>query len=491
MNIKNITIDDNDILNDFFENYLLNKENFLIFEETFIPTLPNPKVSRIRFNSLRKDFASGVKKPEVMSKINRLNDLNKTNLLQDQTNKLIKIDNNNFTLRETVDDLKRIIENNEKSLELKIEHLDEDLTNYINELLNVLNEINNNINNINMQLNNLDDILNKLNDILNKLDNLKSNINNNVSVFFDDLNKNLNELFTNLKLDLDNKINELKENLRQYIFNELTEQTADIIGGISGVLTTQLTEQTTTLLTDINADLGVLGYELNIKLNNLSELINKNKTEIITKIDNFIEKKLKNKIIEGIKEWYKENCKDLFSNISNYICERIVGESYIKYDACNLYMPTLMFKFKTDGIFDKRKYSQLKLRLNYKTNKITDELVNKLKLKIKSISNINYTYGGFKGVYVGENRLFKTTIFSINKDEIINLLNKLIPLTNTNFVKENISYIENSKRHHNLRRVLPLTNIKINNQIDKIPQKICLSAVYLQVNGLERQIKLY
>ena len=45
-------------------------------------------------------------------------------------------------------------------------------------------------------------------------------------------------------------------------------------------------------------------------------------------------------------------------------------------------MPTLIFKFKTDGVLDKRKYSQLKLRLNYKTNEITDELINKLKLEI-------------------------------------------------------------------------------------------------------------
>lgn len=47
--------------------------------------------------------------------------------------------------------------------------------------------------------------------------------------------------------------------------------------------------------------------------------------------------------------------------------KRIVGESYIKYDSNYTYMPTIIFKYKTKNILDERKYSQIKLRLNYKT----------------------------------------------------------------------------------------------------------------------------
>lgn len=111
----------------------------------------------------------------------------------------------------------------------------------------------------------------------------------------------------------------------------------DITGSISGILTTQLVEQTTSILTDINADLLAQTVELNGRFTQTNELITESKIEIKKQIDNFIENILKNKVIEAIKEWYKAlNCEEIFNNISNYICDRIVGESYIKYDACNL-----------------------------------------------------------------------------------------------------------------------------------------------------------
>ena len=91
---------------------------------------------------------------------------------------------------------------------------------------------------------------------------------------------------------------------------------------------------------------------------------------IENELNSFI-KNFKSNITEVLNDWYKKNNKNILSKISNFICERIVGESYIKYDANYSYLPTIIFRYKTKNILDKRKYSQIKLRLNYKTEEIT------------------------------------------------------------------------------------------------------------------------
>lgn len=85
-----------------------------------------------------------------------------------------------------------------------------------------------------------------------------------------------------------------------------------------------------------------------------------------------------------------------------------------------------------------------------------------MKLPIMALSNTTYNSGNLRCVYVSEKRLFKTTLFTESKEDILNLFSKLMPLTKTNFVKENISYTENSKRNYNIRKKEPLKNTKLN-----------------------------
>lgn len=509
MKNNNLFINDDEVLNFFFEYYLLNENNFLNFEETFLPTLPNPKLSRTKFNAFRNDLSKGVRKPEIVAKINRFETLNKSIILQDQTNKLIKLENNNFTLRQKVDDLQRIIENNEKSVELKFEHLEEDLSNYINELLELINNINNNIKEIENSLKSIKNILDAINNLVEKIKDIEKNlinldkkitsfinefndfILNNINDLKNVISKNITDLQNIIIENLTGELNKLKSNLRQYIFNELTEQTTDISTAIGGILTLQLGEQTTAILTDVDAALLTQTGELNLRLNSVNENINESKTEVVKKLDNFIDNILKNKIVEGIKEWYKENNNDIFITLTRFICERIVGESYIKYDCSNTYMPTLIFKFKTKNSYDERKYSQLKLRLNYKTSEITDIFIDKLTQELKKISNITYVSGNLRCVYVGEKRMFKTTVFSNSKETVINLLKNLMPFTNTSFIEKNISFTENSKREYNLKRMIPLKDAKVNVVNYNETILMSLSCVYLQVNGLNKQLEIF
>lgn len=156
-----------------------------------------------------------------------------------------------------------------------------------------------------------------------------------------------------------------------------------------------------------------------------------------------------------------------------------------------LYMPTLIFKYKNKNKEEKRRYSQIKLRLNLRPEDITDSVVDDLKIKIQSISNFTYNFGNLRCVYVSEKRLFKTTLFTTSKEDIIKLFDQIIPITKTEFLKTNISYTENSKRNYNIRKNQPLKNTNLNKFEKFYSQEMVLNTVFLQVNGLDRQIKLY
>lgn len=216
--------------------------------------------------------------------------------------------------------------------------------------------------------------------------------------------------------------NNVKSNLRTYIFEQLTEQTIGLNTSFSVELESQLNLTIALLNGFFEAEIQGAVAEIKVVTN------------------------------EAINAWYSENKNSIFSSSANYISERIVGESYIKYDGDNLYMPTLIFKYKNQMENEPRRYSQIKLRFNLKPDQITDE-------RSFEIRNTNYfslyLYGGpgpLRCIYISEKRLFKTTVFTESKDDIINLFKKIIPLTKTNFVENNISYTENSKRDHNIRK---------------------------------------
>lgn len=461
MSIKIIQEGEN-LLDELISLSLKDENNFLTLEETTFPLLPNPQKALNQFRVFRNTIAQRPSKNlSTTAKLERLNSLINE---KEQTNKLIKIDTETFKIREKSDNIIRNIENLKFSLELKIDDNTNEIINNLEEILELLNQINEKINALGSFLERIEQTGN---DIKIKINDLYNYLKNNIEKSLINLNNKIEDIILNIN-DLINKSNRLLSG-QDEILTELTSLTGFLTTNIERLLTRQ-----DLIIGEIGAIIALL----------TGEAIDPRK--IKPSLDNF-----KNKIKEAIQEWFKKTDKEIYQNSSDYICDKIVGESYIKYDASNMYMPTLIFKFKTDGINYKRKYSQLKLRLNYKTNEITDEFINQFKLKIQSISRINYIYGGLKGVYVSEKSLFKTTIFGNDKNEILNLLTNLIPLTNTQFLEQNISYIENSKRNHNLRCKSPLKNIKINNQIDMKPSKMNLSVVYLQVNGLENQIRLY
>lgn len=199
------------------------------------------------------------------------------------------------------------------------------------------------------------------------------------------------ETTTNCKNQVITNSDEAHIVTRTSFTSELGGASATIIGAVelgTSTVTSQLgveiaavsllIEDTYTLIIDaLNEGFTTVRKQIS----NLETLI-VNNFNVIEKELRFFIKNFKSNITEVLNDWYKKNNKNIIEKITNFICELIVGESYIKYDANYMYMPTIILRYKTKNIEDERKYSQIKLRLNYKTEDITDSLINNLKLKI-------------------------------------------------------------------------------------------------------------
>jgi hypothetical protein len=165
----------------------------------------------------------------------------------------------------------------------------------------------------------------------------------------------------------------------------------------------------------------------------LDEWYRDNKEKFDYKID-------KKEAKDILTEWYNEESEHIGKDLTKHklICESIVGESYIKYDANTTFWPTLIFRFKPASPLDPRKYAQLKRRFFKKPKKISLEDTNELVQKLFSLKDFTYKYGGLKCHYVAPNKLFKTTLFSYSKEEGLRALVAFLPLSGTNFVPENL-----------------------------------------------------
>lgn len=506
------------LLNELTTNYLQDETNFLIFEETVFPGLPGKNINRQTFRNFRNVLAQRVSKAPPVNPVAQLESLNSSVITQQQTQQLEKLQTNDFALRRKIDDLSRTVGNLQLDIDIKFENLSDNLD-------DKLNNINNKLDRILHILNTLESLEEKITDFLNlKFKNLYTKIDNSLYELYQDITKflielsntfevfirdNLREIINAVEVllkdfikeidkklkNLLKKINEKTEstrlNLRTYIFDQLLDQTVNLQDSFLLTLTAELKTQSILIISRITGRLIFSIGEVQANMN-LNRFFVESKIELLKESLETFFIMLQNPTITSVfNTWYDDKKDESFKSLSNYVCERIVGESYIKYDSNYMYMPTIILRYKTKNILDYKKYSQIKLRLNYKTEEIDDVLVKNLKSKIKNISLITYFCGNLRCNYVGENRLFKTTVFSNSKKTVLNLFENLISLTNTKYLKDNFSFTENSKRNHGLRRQHKLNNIEINKQNDFSEVEMCLSSAYLQVNGLERQIKLF
>ena len=452
------------LLDDIIRINLLNENNFLDLVETTLPFVTNPKRATQQFRVFRNTIASKpAKYTQPIAKLERTNEI----VVQHaQNSRLIKVQNENFAIREKVDNLQRDLLNFQNSLELKIETTSSDVETKLDDLSSKLDA--------------MDEKLTSILTILNNIDTLKDDIIAEIKKIIDYLKISIEKPLTDVKTQLDTAVETLNT-LGGKIDRLLTGQDEILLAIGPFIPPNSIFASIERLLTGQNEIIGGLGAILAALTGEAIDPKN-----IKPALDNF-----KNKIKEAIKEWFEDTDEEIYKNSSDYICDKIVGESYIKYDGSSLYMPTLIFKYKNKTIVDKRKYAQIKIRLNLANDDITDKVVNDLRQQIIQLSDFSYFSGNLRCLYVSQNRLFKTTVFCSDKKDAISLFQKLIPISKTSFLENNFSFTENSKREHFQRKKQPLKNTNLNPSLKAYKSEMMLSSVFLQINGLDRQIKLY
>lgn len=525
LNKENINKDDpiekiDSLITEMNCNYLEDANFWFNFYNKFVPNLPFGIQQRVQRTPFRPILSRNRNNPRAQTTTQRLFSLQERVNTQTHTVTLNTIENNSSRSREKLDDFVRAWENDNNYIKDAIDNLIKEIKKSTTSILNKLD-------NLNKLLKELLELINKkANELIEVLNNSLKEINNTIKNEFNKLNISLNEINNSLKninksiqqLDeklinyLENKFNLFKnffeekiinvindiDNLKSEISAKFSRQftliESTIVGAvetINGYTTAQLTLQSTNILTTLETSLSAFGLSINGHTTRM-------KKEIIKEINNFkndlydyLENVLKKNIEDCLNDFFKNKKDEFYKEIVDEVCCNIVGESYIKYDGDNLYMPTLIFKYKNKNINDARRYSQIKLRLNLKPEDINDHLIENLRIKIQQLSNYNYTAGPLRCVYVSENRLFKTTVFTQSKDDIIYLFDKIIPITKTKFLKQNISYTENSKRDYDIRKKTPLKGTNLNKSNFNKPCEMILNSVFLQINGLDRQIKIF
>lgn len=452
-----------DLLNNIISLNLEDENNFLNLAERTFPLLPNPQKATQQFRVFRNTLAKRpVANSNLTAKLERVNSVANE---QVQGSKLVKIDNTTFKIREKTDTLVQDIKNLEIKLDHKIDNTSSDLQDKLEEIFDSLDRIEKKID--------------KIDKIFDGIENLKDFI-------IDEIKKLKEYLKLHIKkplLEIENKFKDLLTTI-----HEMQENISKILGVVETIVVligpfippSSIFTITNRLIVGQDQLLGGIGAILAALTGEAIDPKN-----IKPALDNF-----KNKIKEAIDEWFKNTDEEIYKNSTDYICEKIVGESYIKYDSFCSFWPTLLFKFKSIDTQKVKQYSQIKIRYFKKPNDIVEADINTLKLNIQMLYTLNYKQGTLRANYIDKNRLFRTTIFVDCKETVIKLLKTLIPLGLLEFQEKQLSYTEQNERFKVTKRTNSLGSFKLNKVPKIVSNTMTLNSVYLQINGLEKQIKL-
>jgi hypothetical protein len=226
----------------------------------------------------------------------------------------------------------------------------------------------------------------------------------------------------------------------------------------------------------VNIDLALTQYQIN------------HRDEIIQLIQDAVEG-----VISANKNVYSSfgDKNEITKYIADEVCNRIVGESYYRWDSVTSYYPTIIFKFKEEGEQRPLRHSQIKLRYNKLSQDITDQDVEEIKQEVQRIAGLSYNYGDLRVNFVSKSKHTKTTIFVSTEDEAIRLLVALCKVAKIEWSSHDLTYTKGRRRLSITRRSLPLSGVLPYENAYNETFTIKLFRVVFIVNGLEKPLLIY
>jgi ElaB/YqjD/DUF883 family membrane-anchored ribosome-binding protein len=177
--------------------------------------------------------------------------------------------------------------------------------------------------------------------------------------------------------------------------------------------------------------------------------------------------------------------------IGNDVTNKIVGESYSRWNSIISFYPTIVFIMKEDkeGMAGRR--AQVKLRYYKKSEDITEEDIHLLKQKAQDLAGFSYHYGDLRVNFVSKNKQTKTTLYVFDRSDASRVLNAFCDLVNQIWDEDDLTYTQGSRRLPITRRTSVLDNINpfIVNYNEVFKMK--LFKITLLINGLEKPLLLF
>lgn len=176
----------------------------------------------------------------------------------------------------------------------------------------------------------------------------------------------------------------------------------------------------------------------------------------------------------------------LGNEVSEMVANKIVGESYFKWDSVTSYSSTVTCIFTEAEKVKYLRRAQLKGRLPTASADIIPQIINELKTRAREYSHFAFDHGNIRVNYVAPDKRFKITVYVKEKLQAISVLEMLCAILGEEIHPVNIYYTDGLRRGSITRRTTPIGGTPAQQQDYRTDFKVKLTRVVLHVNGLER-----
>lgn len=221
-------------------------------------------------------------------------------------------------------------------------------------------------------------------------------------------------------------------------------------------------------------------------LNNLEARIKQKIVDVRIHFDGRI-----NEVVKDFNETSKKYKDEVIETVCEEIPNRVVGESYYRYNATSQFYPTLMLVFveMTENKYPRR--SQMKVKIKKETAQVTDLYIEELRKRFRELHRKQYRYGAQRACYVSSDKTYKNTLFCSNLGQAEQVFQNVYRLVDLPYDPRNISITSGRNRKPVTRRSEPLDGQipKIDNYNEEF--EVSLYRAVLHVNGMPKPILIY
>lgn len=258
--------------------------------------------------------------------------------------------------------------------------------------------------------------------------------------------------------------------------------------GLESVIITSFTAQTTALLTPLGSIAGEL-VAVSALLTSIEATLGTIATAVETELPAI--KEAITALPGEIAEALRERDAELASAVAKEVNKTIIGESYFKWSSTNQFYPTMVFVFVERDVVQYPRRSQIKVRIPLSPEEVTPAIIALYKERIEALIDFSYEYGLIRCNYVAVNKRYKTTIFTINRAEAINVLTTISNVIGEAFEPDLLSVTEGRRRPALARRQEPIGDNPAEIQDYNENFKVYLVRATLLVGGVKYPIEVF